>query len=56
MKETLTTDQIRIVRLLEISQYARMLPFKMEIDENKMLFFYALGSYLFHELKLDWKK
>ena len=29
---------------------------KMEIDEEKMLLFYALGSYLFHELKSDWKK
>lgn len=39
-----------MIRLLEVSQYARMLPFKMEIDEDKMLFFYALGSHLFSEL------
>ena len=56
MGQTLSSDQIKIVRLLEISQYARMLPFKMEIDEDKMLLFYALGSYLFHELKLEWNK
>lgn len=56
MEKTLSTDQIKVARLLEISQFARMLPFKMEIDEDKMLFFYALGSYLFHELKSDWDK
>ena len=56
MKATLTSDQIKVVRLLEISQFARMLPFKMEIDEDKMIFFYALCSYLFHELKLEWEK
>jgi hypothetical protein len=56
IEKTLSSDQIKVVRLLEISQFARMLPFKMEIDEDKMLFFYALGSYLFHELKMDWDK
>jgi hypothetical protein len=56
MEITLSSDQIKVVRLLEISQFARMLPFKMEIDEDKMLFFYALGSCLFHELKTDWDK
>ncbi len=56
MGQTLSLDQIKVVRLLEISQYARMLPFKMEMDEDKMLLFYALGSYLFHELKLEWDK
>jgi hypothetical protein len=56
MGETLSSDQIKVVRLLEISQYARMLPFKKEVDEEKMLLFYALGSALFHELKLEWNK
>jgi hypothetical protein len=54
MSKRLTSNEIRIVKLLEVSQFARMLPFKMEIDEDKMLFFYALGSSLFHDLKLDW--
>jgi hypothetical protein len=54
IKERLTPDEIKIVKLLEISQFVRMLPFKMEIDEDKMLFFYALGSSLFHDLKLEW--
>ncbi len=44
-------DDMVSIRLLEISQFARMLPFKMAIDPDKMLFFYALGSYLFHVLR-----
>lgn len=47
---------LTMVKLLEVTQYARMLPFKMEIDEPKMLFFYALGSQLFHSLKQEWKR
>jgi hypothetical protein len=39
------------VRLLEISQFIRMLPFKMVIDESKMILFYGLASKLFHDLK-----
>jgi hypothetical protein len=53
INDTLTLDQIRIVRLLEISQFLRMLPFKMKIDKTKMIFFYALASYLFHKLKIE---
>jgi hypothetical protein len=45
-----TKEEIRVVRLLEISQYVRMLPFKLEIDENKMELFYCLASYLFNDL------
>lgn len=42
-------NELRVIRLLEISQYVRMLPFKMEIDENKMTLFYCLASYLFDD-------
>lgn len=48
-----TADELTVIRLLEVSQFARMLPFKMEIDEDKMLFFYGLGSWLFHRLRED---
>ena len=51
MKKILSDDQIKVVRLLEISQFARMLPFQMENDEDKMIFFYALGSHLFHQFR-----
>ena len=35
---------------LEVSQFIRMLPFKMEVDE-KMILFYGLASKLFEDLK-----
>jgi hypothetical protein len=41
------------IRLLEVSQFIRMLPFKMVIDEDKMILFYALASKLFHNLRLS---
>lgn len=43
-------NDLTMIGLLEVSQYARMLPFKMAIDEDKMVFFYGLGSYLFDRL------
>ncbi|MEO8702143.1 MAG: hypothetical protein ABI867_19020 [Kofleriaceae bacterium] len=48
-----SADDLTVIRLLEVSQFARMLPFKLEIDEDKMVFFYALGSYLFDQLRGD---
>jgi hypothetical protein len=51
LRERYTPEDVVVIRLLEISQFARMLPFKMELDEDKMVFFYALGSYLFHQLR-----
>ncbi|MEJ7596857.1 MAG: hypothetical protein WKG01_03010 [Kofleriaceae bacterium] len=54
LRENYTAEDITVIRLLEVSQYARMLPFKMAIDEDKMLVFYALGSSLFDELRKDW--
>lgn len=53
LHDRFTPDDLITIRLLEISQFARMLPFKMEIDEPKMVFFYGLGSYLFHELSRE---
>lgn len=42
--------QYIVIKLLEISQFIRMLPFKMAVDESKMIFFYGLASYLLHQL------
>lgn len=42
-----------MIILLEISQFIRMLPFKMEVDSNKMYFFYGLASMLFENLKKE---
>jgi hypothetical protein len=44
-------EDLKVIRLLEISQFVRMLPFKMEIDENKMTLFYCLASYLFSDFE-----
>lgn len=51
-----STENYIVIRLLEISQFIRMLPFKMEVDENKMYFFYGLASMLFHNLKEEIEK
>jgi hypothetical protein len=45
-------DAFRIIKLLEISQFIRMLPFKMTVDESKMVLFYSLASYLFYKLDM----
>lgn len=51
LKETITPEQRRMVWLFEISQFIRMLPFKREIDSQKMVFFYALASKMFENYK-----
>lgn len=51
VKTTCTEKEYKIIKLLEISQFIRMLPFKMVVDENKMIFFYALASKLFYNLQ-----
>lgn len=50
----LTRQQLDMVRLFEISQFIRMLPFKKEIDSQKMVFFYALASRMFERYK-SWR-
>jgi hypothetical protein len=46
-------DQVLVIRLLEISQFIRMLPFKMKVDKTKMIFFYGLASFLFNNIEED---
>lgn len=50
----LTDENLDMVRLFEISQFIRMLPFKKEIDSQKMVFFYALASRMFERFK-SWR-
>jgi len=50
IKSDCTNDEITLIKLFEVSQYIRMLPFKMQIDEDKMILFYCLASFLFDEL------
>ncbi len=54
MNETFTKEENIAIRLFEVSQFIRMLPFKMEVDESKMIFFYGLASYLFDIVKKDY--
>jgi hypothetical protein len=44
-------SQFQIIRLLEISQFIRMLPFKMALDPDRMILFYGLASKLLHDLQ-----
>lgn len=46
MKNNLSDQEIKIVRSFEISQFIRMLPFKMKVDKEKSFLFYCLASYL----------
>lgn len=48
---TCTPTQFQIIRLLEISQFIRMLPFKMAIEPERMILFYGLASKLLHDLQ-----
>ena len=55
MDNNFSRKQYFVVKLFEISQFIRMLPFKMKVDESKMIFFYGLASYLFYILKKEYK-
>lgn len=50
LRHQMTDDDLVIVRLYEVSQFTRMLPFKLHVAKDKMIFFYALASYLFDRL------
>ncbi|MCP3887725.1 MAG: hypothetical protein GY702_02470 [Desulfobulbaceae bacterium] len=54
IRNTYSQNDYIVVRLLEISQFIRMLPFKMAVDESKMIFFYGLASYLFELLREEY--
>ena len=53
IKTNCSYEEYKVIKLLEISQFIRMLPFKKNIDEDKMFLFYALASKLFSDLKLN---
>tara|TARA_R110002020_G_scaffold394715_1_gene604726 strand:+ start:21486 stop:22487 length:1002 start_codon:yes stop_codon:yes gene_type:complete len=46
MKQTLSRDEIQLVKFFEVSQFIRMLPFKLHVDKEKMFFFYGMASSL----------
>jgi len=51
LRHRFTSDQIFCIRLFEISQFIRMLPFKACCDADKAIFFYCYASYLYYKLK-----
>lgn len=50
LHQRLSASEMRLVRLYEISQFTRMLPFKLHTSREKLVFFYALASFLAHQL------
>jgi len=48
-----SADDRIMISLFEVSQFIRMLPFKMNVDPNKMFFFYGLASWLFERLLVE---
>ena len=53
LQDRCTGDELVMVRLYEISQFTRMLPFKRHVARDKMIFFYGLASLLFDRLCRD---
>jgi len=49
LKNTLSQNKIKIVKLFEISQFIRMLPFKLRINRKLMVKFTKVASLLFQE-------
>ena len=48
--------EIMLIRAFEISQFIRMIPFKIAINEKKAILFYGLSCKLIKDLKNDYKK
>ncbi len=48
--------EIILIRAFEVSQFIRMIPFKMAINEKKAILFYGLACKLIKDLKNDYKK
>lgn len=48
--------EIMLIRTFEVSQFIRMIPFKVAINEKKAILFYGLACKLIKDLKNDYKK
>lgn len=53
LQRRLSSSELRLVNLYEISQFTRMLPFKLQIAPEKLIFYYSLASFLAHQLLED---
>ena len=45
-----------LIRAFEVSQFIRMIPFKIAVNEDKAILFYGLACKLIKDLKNDCKK
>ena len=48
-----TADELVLIRLYEVTQYTRMLPFKRQVAPDKLILFYGLASLLMDRLMND---
>lgn len=53
LKTNLSNDELDLVKMFEISQFIRMLPFKIKIEKEKAMFFYGLASKLLNNFLGD---
>ena len=49
-------NEIMLIRAFEVSQFIRMIPFKIAVNEDKAILFYGLACKLIKDLKNDCKK
>lgn len=58
LHNNLSFDEFVVVKLYEISQFVRMLPFKLHVAKDKTIFFYSLASFLLHKLlkEVHWRE
>lgn len=55
LKKNFSFNEIMLIRAFEVTQFIRMIPFKLAINKPKALLFYALACKLLDELKYDYK-
>jgi hypothetical protein len=49
LKANLSNNEVDLVKMFEISQFIRMLPFKIKNEKEKAMFFYSLASKLLND-------
>lgn len=54
LREVLSQEDFVVVKMFEISQFIRMLPFKKVVDKSKMMLFYAIASKLFQDFRTEY--
>lgn len=55
LEKSLSENEVKTVKLFEISQFIRMLPFKLQVDKQSMLKFIKVASLLMHKYNYDYQ-